>query len=546
MSSDPLLSAAEPAAGFAGFGLRDELLQALEASGYRQPSPVQAQAIPLLLQRRDLIAQAQTGTGKTAAFALPCLHGLDGGRRCCQVLVLTPTRELALQVAKSFARYGAQLPQVQVLPIYGGSDFRPQIHGLKRGAQVVVGTPGRIMDHMRQGTLNLEDLGVLVLDEADEMLRMGFIDDVTWIMERTPPERQLMLFSATMPPEVRQLSGRFLQDPAAVTIATSKADTRRIRQQLLMVHGHQKLRALVQVLDMEAPAAAMVFVRTKQATVEVATALDSHGHRCAALNGDVAQNQREQVIERLRSGRVDVVVATDVAARGIDVERITMVINYDVPLDAEVYVHRIGRTGRAGRQGRALLLATPRERRLVQAIERTHGQQLEAMEFPDAATVNQRRRQRFKERVLAALDGADVPVFTELVEELSTERDLPVHHIAAALAQLVQGAKPFACSTEEAILPLKPRRQSRPVAAHMERYRIEVGWKHRVKPGNIVGALANQAGIRGQSIGRIHIFDEHSTVDLPKDLPADLFATLRTMRVVSKPLRIRKLESAPA
>ena len=543
MTPDPVLSAAEPAAGFAGFSLRDELLQPLAASGYHQPSPVQAQAIPLLLQRRDLIAQAQTGTGKTAAFALPCLHNLDAEQRCCQVLVLTPTRELALQVAKSFARYGAQLPQVQVLPIYGGSDFRPQIQGLRRGAQVVVGTPGRIMDHMRQGTLSLDGLRGLVLDEADEMLRMGFIDDVTWIMERTPPERQLMLFSATMPPEVRQLSGRFLRDPAEVTIATSKADTQRIRQQLLMVHANQKLRALVQVLDMEASEATMVFVRTKQATVEVSTALDGHGYRCAALNGDVAQSQREQVIERLRSGRVDVVVATDVAARGIDVERITMVINYDVPLDAEAYVHRIGRTGRAGRQGQALLLATPRERRLVQAIERANGQQLEMMEVPDADTVNRRRRQRFKERILAARDGSDVPVFEQLVQELSAEKGLPVEHIAAALAQLVQGAQPFVCSAEEQpVLRLNPRRQSRPLAAHMERYRIEVGWKHRVKPGNIVGALANQAGIRGQSIGRIHIFDEHSTVDLPKDLPEDLFATLRTMRVVSKPLRIRKLE----
>ena len=542
MTPDPVLSAAEPAAGFAGFGLRDELLQPLAASGYHQPSPVQAQAIPLLLQRRDLIAQAQTGTGKTAAFALPCLHNLDAEQRCCQVLVLTPTRELALQVAKSFARYGAQLPQVQVLPVYGGSDFRPQIQGLRRGAQVVVGTPGRIMDHMRQGTLRLDGLCGLVLDEADEMLRMGFIDDVTWIMERTPPERQLMLFSATMPPEVRQLSGRFLQDPVEVTIATSKADTQRIRQQLLMVHANQKLRALVQVLDTEASEATMVFVRTKQATVEVSTALDNQGYRCAALNGDVAQSQREQVIERLRSGRVDVVVATDVAARGIDVERITMVINYDVPLDAEAYVHRIGRTGRAGRQGRALLLATPRERRLVQAIERTNGQQLEMMDAPDADTINRHRRQRFKERILGALDGADVPVFGQLVQELSAEKGLPVEHIAAALAQLVQGAKPFACSAEEPVLRLNPRRQSRPLAAHMERYRIEVGWKHRVKPGNIVGALANQAGIRGQSIGRIHIFDEHSTVDLPKDLPEDLFATLRTMRVVSKPLRIRKLE----
>jgi len=539
-----MLSAAESADGFGGFGLHPALLQAVTDSKYCHPSPVQAQAIPLLLQGRDLIAQAQTGTGKTAAFALPCLHNLEADQHLPQVLVLTPTRELALQVAKSFERYGAHMPRLRVLPIYGGSGFRPQIQGLRRGAQIVVGTPGRVMDHMRQGTLNLSGLRSLVLDEADEMLRMGFIDDVTWILERTAQERQLVLFSATMPPEVRQLSGRFLHDPAEVTIATSKADTQRIHQWLLMVHASQKRQALIQVLEAEASEATMIFVRTKQATVEVAAELSSHAYRCAALSGDVIQSQREQVIERLRSGQLDVVVATDVAARGIDVERITLVVNYDPPLDAEAYIHRIGRTGRAGRQGQALLLATPRERRQVQAIERVTGQRLEVMELPDTAMVNDRRRQRFKERILSALDGADVPLFAQLVKELSAENNLPAEHIAAALAQLMQGTQPFELSHQDHLPRPSSRRQSRPVAANMARYRIEVGWKHKVKPGNIVGALANQAGIKGQSIGRIHIFDEHSTVDLPRNMPDDLFATLRNLRVVSQPLRIRKLEGS--
>ena len=544
----------QPEADFHQFGLRAELLNALADSGYTSPSPIQAQAIPLLLQRRDLVAKAQTGTGKTAAFALPNLQNLDITARFPQVLVLTPTRELALQVAHSFGRYGSHMPQVRVLPIYGGSDFRAQIQGLKRGVQIVVGTPGRVMDHMRQGTLDLGGIHSLVLDEADEMLRMGFIEDVEWILSHTPEDRQLMLFSATMPAEIRKLSARFLNNPAEVTIAVSKADTGRIHQRVLLVHNSHKRKALLRVLEAEATDATLVFARTRQTTLEVSAELEAHGLRSAALNGDVAQNQREWVVEGLRSGRLDVVVATDVAARGIDVERISLVINYDLPFDGEAYTHRIGRTGRAGRTGQAILLATPRERRLVQALERSSGQRLEVMEPPGPESINARREERLKALILGALDGSDVALFESLIADLMNQEGLPAEKIAAALAQLLQGDRPFRLSSEEH-LPRPEQRGSRSLVRRgerrdygseagtelMDRYRIEVGWKHRVKPGNIVGAIANEAGLRSKSIGRIHIFDEHSTVDLPKDMPEHVFAALQRLKVVSQPIHISKL-----
>ena len=544
-----------PEAGFEQFGLRPELLSALAASGYQRPSPIQAQAIPLLLQRRDLVAKAQTGTGKTAAFALPNLQNLDIETRSPQVLVLTPTRELALQVGHAFDRYAIHLPQVRILPIYGGSDFRTQVQSLKRGVQIVVGTPGRVMDHMRQGTLDLSGVHSLTLDEADEMLRMGFIDDVEWILQHAPADRQLMLFSATMPLEIRKLSARFLNHPAEVTIAVSREDTGRIHQRVLLVHSSHKRQALLRVLEAEATDGTLVFARTKQATLEVAAELEAHGMRSAALNGDVAQNQREWVVEGLRSGRLDVVVATDVAARGIDVERIGLVVNYDLPFDSEAYVHRIGRTGRAGRSGQAILFATPRERRLVQGIERSSGQRLEVMELPGPDMINARREERLQALILGALDGSDVPLFESLVSDLMNREGLSAEKIAAALAQLLQGDRPFRLSPEEHLPRVEQRssrtlvrrgerreRSTEPVTEPMDRYRIEVGWKHRVKPGNIVGAIANEAGLRSKSIGRIHIFDEHSTVDLPKDMPEHVFAALQRLKVVSHPIHISKLE----
>ena len=553
---------------FEAFGLGRDLLRALDDCGYTHPSPIQAETLPHLLQGSDLLGQAQTGTGKTAAFALPALERLDLLRREPQVLVLVPTRELAIQVAEAIARYATHLAGVDSLAIYGGADFRAQVNRLRRGPQIIVGTPGRLMDHIRQGNLSLDKLGTVVLDEADEMLRMGFIDDVEWILGQSPAQRQVVLFSATMPAEIRRLSRQYLRDPAEVTIAVRKADTRRIHQRLLQLHASQKLEALHRVLEAEASEATLVFARTKIVTAELDEALEARGHRCAALNGDVAQAQRERIIERLRNGQIDVVVATDVAARGLDVERISLVVNYDVPLDPEAYIHRIGRTGRAGRKGDAILFVTPRERRLLMAIQRLTGQQLEPMALPGPEAVNSKRELRLMERIRQQLGGHDVALFERILVEFCKAESITPIRAAAALAQLLQGERPFLLSLDDQLsMPQahggrdallrrggreggrserrerRPDRREQSLAADMDRYRIEVGWKHRVKPGNIVGAIANEAGLQGKAIGRIDIFAEHSTVDLPKGMPGDVFAALQQLTVVDQPLRIRKLQS---
>ena len=564
--------------GFAGFGFAPELLEALEAIGYREPSPIQKAAIPELLLGRDLVGQAQTGTGKTAAFALPMLAALDPGQRSPQVLVLTPTRELAIQVAEAFNSYAAQMPQVRVLPIYGGSDFREQIARLKRGVQIVVGTPGRVMDHMRQGTLDLSGLRSLVLDEADEMLRMGFIDDVEWVLGQLPEQRQVVLFSATMPPEIRRISHQYLSEPAEITIRTRDADSSRIRQRCITVNGPQKLEALSRVLEAETREGVIIFARTKAITVTVAEALEAKGYDVAVLNGDVAQSQRERTIERLKNGAVDVLVATDVAARGLDVDRIGLVINYDIPFDAEAYVHRIGRTGRAGRTGDAILFVTPRERRFVAGLERAVGRPIEPMEIPNNATINQNRLDRLRQRLTNALaDGgharnADEQVeeqalLSEMLQRVGQETGLSAERLALAALQLAVGDQPLLVHGDESWLRQQPaagrrdrndrnpdrfndrgdrqaRRGPRPEAgpldANMDCYRIEVGWRDRVKPGNIVGAIANEAGLNGRSIGRIQIFDNHSLVDLPKGMPEEVFQGLRRLKVMNRELQISR------
>ena len=560
---------ATPLNEFAVFGLRDDLLAGLSAIGFQTPSPIQLAAIPELLLGRDLVGQAQTGTGKTAAFSLPLLHRLDPEQRKPQVLVLTPTRELAIQVAEAISTYAAQLPRVRVLAIYGGSDFRDQIQQLKRGVQIVVGTPGRVMDHMRQGTLDLSELRSLVLDEADEMLRMGFIDDVEWVLEKLPSQRQVVLFSATMPTEIRRLSHRYLKDPAEVTIKTKGADGRRIRQRYLMVNAPQKLEALERVLEAERSEGVIIFARTKAVTLTVAESLEAHGYDVAVLNGDVPQAQRERTIERLRDGRVDVLVATDVAARGLDVERINLVVNYDIPFDGEAYVHRIGRTGRAGRSGDAILFLTPRERRFLGGLERTVGQQIEPMEVPANATINQHRLDRLRERLTAALDGQErskeeLALLAEIVQRVCQEQSCSGEQLAVAALALSLGSKPLLLQGEERWTTPRassrdgghdrdrgdrdggsrrvlPDRQDGPPEAHMERFRIEVGWRDRVKPGNIVGAIANEAGITGRSIGRIRIFDAHSTVDLPKGMPEDVFSDLQRLKVMNRELQISRM-----
>ena len=576
-------AAANPAAadnspadqGFGCFGFGSELLQALEAIGYREPSPIQKAAIPELMLGRDLVGQAQTGTGKTAAFALPMLARLDPAERKPQVLVLAPTRELALQVADAFNSYASQLNGVRTLAIYGGADFRDQIHQLKRGVQIVVGTPGRVMDHMRQGTLDLSNLRALVLDEADEMLRMGFIDDVEWVLEQLPEKRQVVLFSATMPAEIRRISQKYLNSPAEVTIRQKAADASLIRQRFLMVHAPHKLAALERVLEAETSEGVIVFARTKAITITVAESLEQHGYDVAVLNGDVPQAQRERTIERLKSGQVDVLVATDVAARGLDVERIGLVINYDIPFDAEAYVHRIGRTGRAGRTGDAILFLTPRERRFLGGLERAVAKPIAEMEVPSNATINQNRLDRMRAKLTGCLQTPESSeqeraLLSEILQRVAQEQGSSPEQLALAAMELALAGKPLLLQGEENFHQVRQNGPSRdggrdggrdlgvgreggrdrgrgerpsgPPEDHMERFRVEVGWRDRIKPGNIVGAIANEAGLNGRSIGRIQIFDTHSTVDLPKGMPEDVFQGLRQLRVMNKPLQLSRLQ----
>ena len=552
----------KPVSGFAGFGLPDSLLEALERCGYEQPSPIQAASIPELMLGRDLLGQAQTGTGKTAAFALPLLARIDLEARLPQVLVLAPTRELAIQVSEAFQRYASCTKGLHVLALYGGSDFRDQIQKLRRGVQVVVGTPGRVMDHMRQGTLDVSGLQALVLDEADEMLRMGFIDDVEWILEQLPQERQVVLFSATMPPEIRRLSKRYLKDPAEVTIRTKDQEGKRIRQRSITVPMPHKLEALQRVLDACGGEGVIIFARTKAITLTVAETLEAGGHQVAVLNGDVPQNQRERTVERLRSGSVDILVATDVAARGLDVERIGLVINYDMPFDSEAYVHRIGRTGRAGRTGEAVLFVTPRERRFIRNLERATGQPIEAMEVPGNTAINQGRLDRLRKRLSDAAqsqrpDADEAALLQELMQRVATELELSPEQLAMAALNLAIGPDALLRKGDDDWIQNTRRndrdrdrhsgdrreRRERPARApeeNMQRYRVEVGHRDRVKPGNLVGAIAGETGLQGRMIGRIQIFDNHSLVDLPKGMPEDVFNSLQRLRVMNRELQISK------
>jgi ATP-dependent RNA helicase DeaD len=543
---------------FDQLALIQPLLKVLDEVGYETPSPIQAQTIPLLLEGRDVLGQAQTGTGKTAAFALPILSGLDLQQKDPQVLVLAPTRELAIQVAEAFQKYARHLPGFHVLPVYGGQDYRGQIHALKRGVHVVVGTPGRVMDHMRRGTLKLDKLGALVLDEADEMLRMGFIDDVEWILEQSPADRQIALFSATMPQQIRRIATKHLNNPEQVTIKTRTSTVETIRQRFWPVSGVHKLDALTRILEAEPFDAMLVFVRTKIATVELAEKLEARGYDVAALNGDIPQNQRERTIQHLKTGKLDIVVATDVAARGLDVERISHVVNYDIPYDTEAYVHRIGRTGRAGRKGDAILFVAPREKRLLGAIEKATRQKIEIMELPSTELINDKRIANFKQRITDTLANEDLELFTRLIEQYEQEHNIPAQEVAAALARLLQGDTPLLLqhkpqrkaevSRDKGERPPQrkqapkpgeraPRKESAPEAGKL-RYRVEVGHNHNVKPGNIVGAIANEAGMDSQYIGRISIYDDYSLIDLPEGMPRAIFNDLKRTRVAGQPLRI--------
>ena len=623
-----------PSIKFTDLALPEPLLRALADVGYESPSPIQAATIPPLLEGRDMIGQAQTGTGKTAAFALPILAQIDPAQRKPQALVLAPTRELAIQVAEAFQKYATHLPGFHVLPIYGGQSYYPQLQALKRGVQVVVGTPGRVIDHLDRGSLDLSELRCLVLDEADEMLRMGFIDDVESVLKKTPETRQVALFSATMPQQIRRIAQTYLKEPVEVAIKNKTSTAANIRQRYWAVSGVQKLDALTRILEAEPFDAMIVFARTKLGTDELAGKLAARGISAAAINGDVQQAQREKTIQQLKDGRIDVLVATDVAARGLDVDRISHVLNYDIPYDTESYVHRIGRTGRAGRKGEAILFVAPRERGMLRAIERATRQPIEQMELPSIETVNEQRVSKFLGRIGDALQGDDLSLFRDLVERYEREQNVPAVEIAAALAKLVQGDHPLLLSaparpsynkfdrdqgprdTGHRGQPPRPPRQQRPDrdaapsreprsfderhappatrhaerqftppvhtpstpptshghnaaeamfeddapprrtperkpprhdAPHpgeigMETFRIEVGHSHGVQPGNIVGAIANEADLESRYIGRIDIRDDYSLVDLPEGMPRELMEHLKRVYVSGQPLRIRHAE----
>jgi ATP-dependent RNA helicase DeaD len=601
--SAPSPESAPASAGFSTLGLDPNILRVLSEVGYESPSPIQAATIPPLMEGRDVLGQAQTGTGKTAAFALPILSRLIPRAGKPQAVVLAPTRELAIQVAEAFQRYAAHIPGFQVLPIYGGQSYGPQLHALKRGVHVVVGTPGRVIDHLDKGTLDLSELKYLVLDEADEMLRMGFIDDVEKVLQATPPQRQVALFSATMPSVIRKIAQRHLKDPVEVIIKTSTSTAPNIRQRYWFVSGMHKLDALTRILEAEPFDAMIIFARTKQATDELAGKLQARGLAAAAINGDIAQPQRERVIQQLKDGKLDILVATDVAARGLDVDRISHVFNYDIPYDTESYVHRIGRTGRAGRSGEAILFVSPRERGMLNAIERATRQPIEQMQLPSVDVVNDVRISKFKQRISDTLAIGDLGQFQRLIEQYEQEHNVPAVEIAAALARIAQGDQPLLlppqpkrekyepatrertdrpprdrsaaerpaserpserrpAGTHDAAAHQAPRehkprdhaaRESapsrdaghRPARAHATEegkrtYRIEVGHEHGVKPGNIVGAIANEAGLESQFIGRLSIRDHYSLIDLPDGMPKEVFEHLKKVWVVQQQLRIHE------
>ncbi|MGC1216498.1 MAG: DEAD/DEAH box helicase [Phormidesmis sp.] len=526
---------------FQDLDLSAPLLRALDDAGYETPTPIQARTIPSILSGKDIIGQAQTGTGKTAAFALPILERIDTSNNHPQALVLAPTRELALQVAEAFQGYATHLKDFHVLPVYGGQSYQIQLKQLRRAAHVVVGTPGRVIDHIKRGTLKLDNLKFLVLDEADEMLRMGFIDDVEWVISQTPKDRQVALFSATMPSVIRKIAQKHLDDPDEISIKNQSKTADTIRQRYWTVSGYHKLDALTRILEVEAFDGMIVFVRTKVATVELSEKLEARGYNAAPLSGDVPQNQRERTVERLKQGKLDILVATDVAARGLDVDRISHVINYDMPYDPEAYVHRIGRTGRAGREGEAILFVTPREKRMLNTLERSTKQKIDQMEMPSTEVVNDQRIARFKQKITDTLAQEDSQFFVQILEQYEQEHDVPALEIAGALAQMVQGEEPLLLKEKS-----KPSRRDGGTGAAtssvgMERFRVEVGKTHSVKPGHIVGAIANETGLANKFIGRITINEDHSTIDLPVGIPKETFDLLKKVQVLGHPMDISSL-----
>ena len=529
---------------FGDLQIHPSVLQALLDVGYETPSAIQSATIPALMAGTDVVGLAQTGTGKTAAFAVPILSKIDTNSKVTQALVLAPTRELALQVAEAFSRYGAHLPQINVLPIYGGSSYVVQLAGLKRGAQVVVGTPGRVIDHLERGTLDLSRVDYLVLDEADEMLAMGFAEDVERILSETPEYKQVALFSATMPAAIRKLTTKYLHDPLEVSFKAKTATAENISQRYIQVAGPRKMDALTRVLEVEPFEAMIVFVRTKQATEEVAEKLRARGFSAAAINGDIPQSQRERTISALKDGGsrgIDILVATDVAARGLDVERISHVLNYDIPHDTESYVHRIGRTGRAGRSGAALLFVSPRERHLLKSIEKATRQTLTEVQLPSVEDVNAQRVAKFADSITDSLGAPGIELFRSLVEDYEGEHDVPMADIAAALAVQSRNGEAFLMSPEPPPDRRPKQRQDRPAKSARSAdegpkkgfatYRIAVGKRHKIGPGAIVGAIANEGGLHRSDFGHITIKPDFSLVELPAKLPPATLKALERTRI---------------
>ena len=555
---------------FADLGLKAPILEALNDLGYEKPSPIQAECIPHLLSGRDVLGMAQTGSGKTAAFSLPLLNNIDPDLRAPQILVLAPTRELAVQVAEAMTEFSKHMRGVNVVALYGGQRYDVQLRALRQGPQIVVGTPGRLLDHLKRGTLDLSKLSGLVLDEADEMLRMGFIEDVETIMAQIPEGHQTALFSATMPEAIRRITRRFMKEPQEVRIQSSVTTRPDISQSYWTVWGMRKNEALVRFLEAEDFDAAIIFVRTKNATLEVAEALERSGYSSAALNGDMNQSLREQTLERLKDGRLDILIATDVAARGLDVERISLVVNYDIPMDSESYVHRIGRTGRAGRAGRALLFVENRERRLLRNIERTMKLTIPEVELPNAELLGKRRLEKFAAKVQQQLESSDLDQYRALLAKMQPEEELDIETLAAALLKMAQGERPLILPPDAPMRPKRefrdrddrgprdrndrgprndrggedrPRRERRDVG-DMQLYRIEVGRDDGVEVRHIVGAIANEGDISSRYIGNIKLFASHSTIELPKGMPGDVLQHFTRTRILNKPMNMQLVGDA--
>lgn len=551
-----------PMVSFSDLGLSEPILKAVNQAGYETPSPIQAQSITPLLEGRDLLGQAQTGTGKTAAFSLPLLSRLDVKAKMPQMLVLAPTRELAIQVAEAIQSYARHMKGLHVLPIYGGQSVGIQLRQLQRNPHVIVGTPGRILDHIRRGTLKLGELKSLVLDEADEMLRMGFIDDVETILKETPSSRQVALFSATMPGPIHRVATRYLKDPVEIRIKTKTSTIDTITQRYWQVTGMHKLDALTRILEVEEFDAMIIFVRTKNSTAELAEKLEARGYSSSPLNGDMNQAAREKAIARMKKGKLDILVATDVAARGLDIERISHVVNYDIPYDTESYVHRIGRTGRAGRKGTAILFVSPREKRMLFAIEKATRQTIEKMQLPSTEDIADRRVMQFTTQLSETIEAQDLSFFETVISNYQQEHDADPLTLAAALTYLVQKTRPLKPVVhvrerparaerergsrrdrpDRSERPSSPRRGNQPTNHRsedgMQTYRVEVGKNHGVEVKNIVGAIANEAGIDSKDIGRISLQDDYSTIDLPEGMPKDLFQQLRKVWVCNKQLEL--------